>query len=180
MKYFGETREVLNEFRKDMLAAGTSDVERGRFGTKDLEIVSVEFLDKERKQRNIFKRGESLRLRIVFNAKKRIESPEFSVGFYAQDGTRISYPTTRDHNVRIGTLENDGEINYFMKSIPLNIGKYFISVGCWDSSGHIPYDQHERLYEMMIEDGVIEKEIHERFGYVHLPATWMISNGKAK
>ncbi len=179
IKYFGETNDVLNEFRKDMLEADTTDVDRGRFGTKEIEILKVEFLDEESIERKMFKRGGKLRLRICFVAKKPISDPEFSIGFFSQDGAMISYPTTRDHNVLTGFLEKEGEINYLIKSIPLNVGKYFISVGCWDSTGHVPYDQHEKLYELIVVDGAIDGA-SERFGYMYIPATWKIGDGSRR
>ena len=34
------------------------------------------------------------------------------------------------------------------------------------------------MYEVLVEDGLIDGKIHERFGLVHIPAKWDLRSGK--
>lgn len=172
--HYGETEKVLNEFKKVILSNRKYNVDNVRYGTKEIEIKNVEFIDNHDASKITFKRGEKFTIRIHFEAQKLIEMAEFSVGFWTAEGFELSKATTRDHGIPIRKLSGGGVVNYTIDQLPFNVGKYWISIGCWDSTGHVAYDHHEKMYELAVENGVIGEKIHERFGYVHIPAQWDI------
>ncbi len=179
IKYCGNTLSVVNEFKKDAFEGREIEVNSIRSGTREIEITRVQFLDRNLQSKKIFKRGEPLTVHISFNAKKSIEKPEFSVGFCAEDGTLISKATTRDHGITIDRVQGEGEIHYSLKSLPFNLGKYLVSIACWDSTGHIAFDHQEKMYDIIVEEGAIDNCIRERYGYVHIPAQWIIERAAA-
>ncbi len=178
MECFGDTREIINEYKKNVLKESKDlDRVRGdnlRYGTEEIEIKKVQFLDGDGKEREVFKRGVPFQIRIQYEAKQRVENPEFAISIFTPDGTLVTKPTTRDHNVIISSAEGAGEIVYRIASLPFNIGRYAVTVGSWDDTGFVAYDTHERLYEFVVEDGNIGGVIHERFGLVHIPAVWEV------
>ncbi|OGX24094.1 MAG: hypothetical protein A2787_01615 [Omnitrophica WOR_2 bacterium RIFCSPHIGHO2_01_FULL_48_9] len=174
VKYQGNTREVLAQFKKDAFEGKEIEINSVRIGTKEIEVQRVDFLDNQGKSKKYFKRGEDLTVKICFEAKGTFQSPEFSVGFNTDEGIEVSKATTRDHSFTIDEVSGKGELNYVVKALPFNLGKYLISIGCWDSTGHVAYDHQEKMYEIIIEDGVIDSRIHERFGLVHVPARWSL------
>ena len=171
----GNTVDVLNEFKKDVLKGRKDDVNEVRFGTKEIEITKIEFLDKDNIEKNIFRRGEMMKIRIAYEAKKEIECPRFNVGFVTSDGVEVSVASTRGHGINIEKVNGRGEIIYSIDSLPFNIGKYWISVSCYHQFGHVAYDDHQQMYEILVEDGAINGKIRERFGLVNIPARWDIS-----
>jgi ABC-type glutathione transport system ATPase component len=142
IKYQGNVKEVINDFRKDVLRDGKSSDSSARYGTNDLKINSVELLDHCGNRRDIFKRGEPFIIKINYASRMTIKNPEFFIGFYSEDGNLISAPNTRDHGVPIQLDVGEGEIEYRMESLPLNIGKYILTIGCWDETGHVAFDHH--------------------------------------
>lgn len=183
LKFYGSTHSVINEFKKDALMQnGTNEkLDSGlRFGTREIELKKVEFLDKNNESKTIFKRGESLKLRIKFEAKEMIRNPEFSVAIETDQGVEVSRATTKDHSVFFDVDNGFGEICYNIKSLPFNIGQYAVSIGCYDETGHVAYDHHRRMYEFFIEDGAIQGKIQERAGLVYIPAQWDIHRAASK
>lgn len=175
VQYTGSTIDVLNEFKKDVLKGKEDTLSEVRYGSKEVEITKIEFLNGSDVNTNAFRRGEPLKIRIVFEAKKNVENPHFSIKFITQDGVEVSAASTRDHCVHIDKVNGCGEIIYRIDSLPFNVGKYWITIGCWHSMGHVAYDHHDKMYQILIEDGVINGRIRERFGLVHIPAHWDIS-----
>lgn len=182
IKKYSETKESINEYKKDALFRSKNTIANNdediRYGTKDIEIKKVEFLDCNDVNKKIFRRGESLKIKILFDAKRPIEKPSFSVSFFTENGLLISKPNTKDHGVFLNKAIGEGEVNYLIDSLPFNIGRYLISIGCWDFTGHVAYDHHKKLYELNIEDGIINRNIHERFGLLYIPSKWRVVNDR--
>ena len=107
-----------------------------------------------------------------YTAKKILKDPHFAVVFGTVDGATVTVANTRDHGVPIKALNGSGEIEYRVDSLPFNIDKYLVSVGCWDTTGHVAYDHHNKMYQLIVEDGAIDGKIRERFGLVYVPAHW--------
>jgi lipopolysaccharide transport system ATP-binding protein len=178
IQHYGQTIDVINEYKKDVMLQ-KDDSNRNdqiRYGTKDIEITKVSFLDKTYTPKSIFRRGEPFLIKMEYITQKLITNPEFVIGFYTEDGSLISKPNTRDHNISIDTAQGEGQITYFVESLPFNVGKYLVTVAVWDSFGQVAYDHHEKLYEFIVEDGLIDNKIHERFGYLYIPAQWVVNN----
>lgn len=177
LSYYGKTRDVISEFKKNILIQpeNQSEVNQLRYGTKEIEIIKVEFLDNAQSERYFFCRGESIQIKITFNAKGIIREPHFSVGFFTDQGVLISKAITYDHGFPTGVIHGQGTITYSIKSLPLNVGKYAVTIGCWDATGQIPYDHLEKAYSLFIEEGAINNNIKERYGYVYIPSTWEIN-----
>lgn len=178
IKYAGDTVEVINEFKKDVLEDSSISIGGVRFGTKDIEIKKIEFLDGANIAKKTFKRGEQFNVRIAYEAKKRLENPEFSVAIVTAQGIEVSNASTRDHGISIKEANGWGEISYSIESLPFNVGKYWVSVSCYDATGHVAYDHHKNMYEILIEDGLVDGRVRERAGLVHIPAKWKLRNGR--
>lgn len=178
MKHYGPTTEVLDIYKREALLADdrVSGAAEVRYGTKEITIKKVEFLDREGRAKTLFKRGEFFQVRISYLAKSRIEEPEFSVGF-DRDNLNLVKATTREHSFSTGSVEGPGSVTYTIEALPLKMGRYTVTIGCWDSTGHVAYDHHEGLYELLVEDGTIAGHVRERFGMVHIPASWQQRRG---
>ncbi len=176
MRHYGDTLDVLAAYKRDALLNTRAGMNDGvRFGTKEITLNAIEFLDSGGRPKNLFKRGEPFRLRVNYHAKTKISDPEFSIAFNTERGVEVTKATTRDHAVTVGDIEGDGEFSYSIESLPFNVGRYYVSVGCWNPMGRVAFDHHEKLYELLVEDGTIGGKIRERFGLVHVPARWTIS-----
>lgn len=172
IQYAGATVDVINAFKKDALEDSKVSINGVRFGTREIEIKDVEIFGNGNQRKDAFVRGEPFNVRIVFDAKKRFQSPEFSVAVVTDRGVEVSNASTRDHNVKIDSINGHGEIIYRIEALPFNVGRYWLSVSCYDETGHVAFDHHKNMYEIVIEDGLIDGRIRERNGLVYVPAKW--------
>ena len=176
---YGKTREVINEYKKADLLIARDKTKRDqknivRYGTYDVVITKVEFLDNHGQTKDIFHTGDFFRIRIVYFAQKQVENPRVVISFYAEDGTLISRPHTMDHNVVIETMRGEGEISYIINSLPFNMGRYLVSVSIYETNEFVVYDTHQKLYDLIVLEGTIENTIRERFGLLYIPSKWEV------
>jgi hypothetical protein len=100
-----------------------------------------------------FQRGERLQIKISFWAKKAVQEPSFLITIFQEDGQPIYNTMTRTRGFKTGWVDGHAGIVYTIESVPLHTGKYWFSIGCFDSSGYSPYDYHEKMYSLLMEKG---------------------------
>jgi lipopolysaccharide transport system ATP-binding protein len=174
-KGYGEVVEIIEQYKKDVIQdmkVNSSRTHEIRYGTREIEIVKVDFRDRNNEPRQIFKRGEPLKVNIAYNAHKDVRQPEFVIKFFTDNGTLVSQPNTKDHKVTREMVRGQGELEYCIDALPLNRGHYTVTVAIWDFAGHLPHDVHEKLYDFGVENSASESTINERRGLVYIPAEW--------
>lgn len=142
-----------------------------RWGTGEVEITSVRFLDGDGHERNYFVTGEPFRVAISYIAHKRIKSPVFGMGFYSSDGTWINGSNTSTSRYEIDWVEGSGSIMYCQDQLPLLEGSYLFSATAYDFSGDVPhaYDHLDKAFAFQIRPS---PEIEETLGLVYMPCHW--------
>ena len=150
---YGETNEVLDIFKKDVAAGNVVGADSLRYGTREIEIKKVELLGVDNRSKVIFKRGERFQARISFYARNLVNNPNFSVSIYNKDNQQVHRNVTKSIGFETGQVIGDGEIIYNLEAIPLHIGKYWVTVGCWDPNGYVAYDHHDKMYTFEVEKG---------------------------
>lgn len=145
--------------------------ETRRWGSKEVEIKRIEFLNKEDTPKDTFKIGDYIKIRIHYSAKKKIRKPVFGIALYREDGLHINGPNTKTSDYNIDSVEGTGFIDYVIDSIPLQPGIYFITVAILDYACLYDYDHWHRCLTL----NIIENEkIKEKDGVVHLSAGWRL------
>ncbi len=170
LKQLGSTADVIGEYKKDMLLlqkrASDSKLSRRFGGTGDVVIESVEFLDQAQNAQGFFKRGEFFRARISFKIKNKTAKPSFSLAIYSDQDMLVS----KERTEALG----QGAVDFMIQKMPLSAGRYFVSVMSEDISGGAVYDHHEKCYEFVVEEGIIDNKIRERFGLMYVPCDWEV------
>jgi ABC-type polysaccharide/polyol phosphate transport system ATPase subunit len=184
----GPTREVVDRYlmrvhekeRADLAAQQTPPVEalsgeeasveggRKRWGSGEVEITEVRFLDKDGRERHVFRTGEPLVACIRYIAHRRVEKPVFGVAIHRSDGVQVNGPNTKFAGYPIDAIEGEGEIHYIIESLPLLEGTYQFSATCYDYACAHPYDHHHRIYTFRVQRG----EVREEFGVLYIPSRW--------
>jgi ABC-type polysaccharide/polyol phosphate transport system ATPase subunit len=177
VKHYGNTHDIIEAYKKEALSdpelQGAWD-HKVRYGTGQIIIKRVEFLDHAGNKQTTFHHGQPFRLKFSFVARESIVNSEFTVGFWTLDGTCFIHATTRDHGIHTGTVSGEGEVQYSIDALPFRAGKYLVSVGSWDSTGHVAYDQLEKLFEVRVEDGANQTFQPQETPILDLPGHWEI------
>lgn len=148
-----------------------AQVERGnRWGTRRVEITSVELLDAAGEKRRVFVTGAQMTVRARYTAHTRIADPIFGIGIHHVNGAHVGGPNTAFADFPIAVIEGSGQFEYRIPSLPLLEGSYMISVSCHSRDDTEMYDFHDRAYELQVFPG----KSKERYGLFALGGEWHV------
>ncbi len=147
-----------------------------RAGSREAEIVRVQLLDGQEKEKRTFQTGETLIARMHFQAHQRIEHPLFGVAIHHQDGFHICGPNTDLANYPIEAIEGTGYMDFVIPDLPLLQGTYLLTVAIVPSSGKGAYDFHHQIYSFRIAPSAQRREEH---GTVNIPSHWRLESQPA-
>jgi ABC-type polysaccharide/polyol phosphate transport system ATPase subunit len=122
-----------------------------QFGTKEVVIERVKFLNRWGMDSRRFKSGGRLKIKVYFRAKSRIKDPHFGVAVFRRDGVYCHGPNTKFDGHFIGELKSG--CGYFLFDYPsllLAAGEYRVSVAIWDTKEALAYDYHNGYYPLTI------------------------------
>ena len=184
----GKPVDVISEYHK--LLIGTSKLKvreegprleeligrsngKNRWGSREIEITGVAFLDASGTETEFVKTGDPLLVRLHYKAHGKIKDPVFGIAVYSDSGIHITGPNTKKHDFPIETLEGSGYVEYRMESVPLLPGTYHFSAAVYDYRGLHAYDHWEQNWKFHVLES---PEMPERLGLITIPAKWRISN----
>ena len=176
MRAEGSTQRVIGHYLDYDVAleetrSRQEDKERlrkNRWGSGEIEVLAVNFLDAQGNERRVFETGEKMIARISYCAHRRVEKPVFGVAIHRHDGLHINGPNTKLSGYDIDYIEGEGEIDYIIETLPLLEGRYEFTVAIYDDSCLHPYDHQERAYGFVVRQG----DVQERYGALYIPCQW--------
>jgi len=169
MAYLNRVAE--DEAAKNGAAQGLTngpEVGPGRWGTGEVEITDVEFLDASGAVRRVFLTGAEMNIRIRYRAAKRVLDPIFGLAIHSQQGAHICGPNTMFSGAPIEFVEGEGEVTYRVAQLPLLEGGYVVSVASHNREDSKMYAYHDRLYAFQVFPGASR----ERYGLVTMDGAW--------
>ena len=151
--------------------AGIVEGEAPRWGTHEIEINGVRFLDAAGEARNSFRTGESMAIEIAYEANKDVEEAEFALAIYRQDGVKVYAPGNRLSAPGNAIGRGAGLVRYTMDGLPLLPAVYQITAAVYDGKRSLALDHHEKAYSFRVVPG----EQAGADGLVQIPARWEIT-----
>jgi lipopolysaccharide transport system ATP-binding protein len=144
------------------------DIAGARWGTREVEITRVSFLDPLGRECSSVSAGGPLHLRIEFVAHQRVERPVFGLAIYRGDGVHVNGPNSRLAELSIEYVEGPGSVEYQVERVPLLAGGYTLSVSVHDWEGLHAYDHWHQAFPFIVEPG----QTREVYGLIWMPARW--------
>lgn len=111
---------------------------------RQVEVIKVEFLDKEGKVGNVFKTGDDFSVRVYFRRNGEVNPLNFGVAIFNQENNCcFAINTVRDKidtrkYVKLGYFQ----LNY--RNVPLKTNSYFVKVGIFGEADTMVYDFLEK------------------------------------
>ena len=175
MRASGPTEEVANQYKYQsdttvgrQLAEERSKRAFKRWGSGEIEINSVRFLDAGGEEQSYFQTGDEMTIEIAYIAHKSIIRPEFGLAIFRQDGVQVNGPNSHLAGIDMDTVEGPGIIRYKIKSLPLLPTLYQVTAAIHNAQLTHAYDYHELAYPFRVVTGGTK----EMDGLVEIPATW--------
>lgn len=139
-----------------------------RRGTHEITFTSVECLDSAYRKTSVGRTGRPLTLRTHFNCTKAVNDVVFSLGIFAENGTKVSGPNSRVGGLSDIAVDGPGFIDYTLDPCPLNAGLYYVNVAAVDSTLSHVYEHWDRALEFRIQPGTGQPES----GLLSLGGSW--------
>lgn len=177
----GTTDRVIDGYLNNVTAVTEARLSReqrigdneDRWGSGEVEITDVRFLDAQGRERRAFKTGEKMVVRLRYQAHTEVQQPVFGLAIYASDGIQINGPNTKFSDYTVESVEGSGEIDYIVDVLPLLEGSYELSAVVYDQDGLHAYDHQHRMHTFIVQRGAVK----ERYGMIYMPAQWRLRPG---
>jgi ABC-type polysaccharide/polyol phosphate transport system ATPase subunit len=122
----------------------------GRWGSRDVEIIDVAFLDREGHPSFVFHSGDPLSIRVKVRANQPTDDFVFGIGLFNADGVCCYGTNTYLEKMNPERLTGEAEATFAIESIDLVEGTYKLDVAVHKCDG-FPYDYHRLLYTFRIK-----------------------------
>ncbi len=145
-----------------------------RWGSREVEIVSVRLLDEHEKERWLFRSEEGATVEVGYRIRAKIDDLVFGVGILRADGLTVHGSNTEIDGVEVPVpdigdcvsgLPFPGIYRYRIERIALLDGTYFLDVAAHRKDG-TPFDYHHRMYKFSITSNT-----HQQ-GVFNPPHSW--------
>jgi ABC-type polysaccharide/polyol phosphate transport system ATPase subunit len=142
----------------------------GRWGTREVEIVGVEFIGANGQPAHVFQSGERVEIRLDLSASKLVHDVVVGIGIFNAEGTCCYGTNTHIEGASGGEVIGSGQARFIIDSLDLVDGTYKLDVAVHRQNG-APYDYHRLLYTFRVTSRLKEAGI---FRPRH---TWAFSGG---
>lgn len=113
--------------------------ETGRYGNRDIEIISVKMLDSERVEKTVFRTGEEIDIVVGYKKNKEVDSVVVGLSFTRSDDIYCYGTSTLVDQIRELSLKQEGEVHFKILDNNLLEGEYFIQAAFY-SEDDLYYD----------------------------------------
>ncbi|MFN8474676.1 MAG: ABC transporter ATP-binding protein [Anaerolineae bacterium] len=144
-----------------------------RWGTYDVEITGVEFLDSAGRPSQAFDTGGRFTARIHYDAHQPIPHPMIGIAIHAEAGAHVTGPNTITSGYDIPVLEGQGWVDYTVDDLPLIAGTYIFTAAIYDFWETTAFDHQDKAWVFRVRPGA-----PERYGTVMIPARWTHTPGE--
>jgi len=117
----------------------------GRWGSREIEILDVAFLDRDSQPSFVFHSGDPLSIRLKVRAHHATDDFVFGIGLFNTEGVCCYGTNTYLEDMKPERLSGDADVTFAIESLELVEGTYKIDVAVHKRDGY-PYDYHRLLY----------------------------------
>jgi ABC-2 type transport system ATP-binding protein len=156
----GKPTEALRVFRERYAPEIDPASEEDVRGTRQIEVVEMQFTDGEGHQKDRFEPGDHLGFEVVLEPHEPITDPVVGVAIYNHLDTLMYGTNTMLRNVSIGTVDRRKRVRFDFGNVPMVEGQYFVTVAVHNRDETVQYHWLERqlsfkVFSPTAEPGVI-------------------------
>jgi ABC-type polysaccharide/polyol phosphate transport system ATPase subunit len=147
-----------------------SAAREGRWGSREAEILGVDFLRHDGTAAHVFESGEPVEIRFHVRAHQRLTDFVFGIGIFSADGVCCYGTNTDIEGAQPGEFSGDADVGFHLDSLTLIEGSYKVDVAVHRRDG-TPYDYHRQLHTIRVASHVKDT------GLFRPPHHWTFSSG---
>jgi ABC-type polysaccharide/polyol phosphate transport system ATPase subunit len=142
----------------------------GRWGSREVEITSVEMIGASGQPAHLFQSGEQVEIRLHVRANQRVSDFAFGIGIFNAEGVCCYGTNTVIDGGAPDELAGEGLAIFSIESLALVDGTYKLDVAAHRQDG-APYDYHRLLHTFRV------KSLRKDVGIFRPPHRWSFSGG---
>src|SRR3954447_24995078 len=131
----------------------------GRWGSREVEITDVTFLDRAGQPSFVFHSGDQMSVRVKLRAAQPVDDFVFGVGLFNADGVCCYGTNTYLEELTPRTLSGEAEATFAIDSLDLVEGTYKMDIAVHKIDG-FPYDYHRLLYTFRVKSRIADVSIY--------------------
>ncbi len=161
----GSPSEVIFTYLKSYMGEG-GHIHTVEYGSRDVEIEDVHFMDSAGKETGIFETGQTMTVEIIYHAHKRVEKPVFGFAIKTGNGMLVFGSNSQLAKYPVQAIEGKGAIRLTFAPLSLMQGNFFLSLSIhsWDHT--IQYHRREDWYPFVVKNPT------GTLGLFHLNTQW--------
>jgi ABC-type polysaccharide/polyol phosphate transport system ATPase subunit len=149
-------------------ASPTPEPAVSRWGSREAEVLGVDFLDADGRATSMVEFGEPLTIRVRYVAHESLDGPNFGLAAWSEQGWPIGAPNTRLAGTATGTVQGEGRIDFHMPRCVFVPGRVTFSAAITDDSTLHTYDWWDKAFELK----VVPSHGIAPTGLIEVPGTW--------
>jgi ABC-type polysaccharide/polyol phosphate transport system ATPase subunit len=131
----------------------------GRWGSREVEITDVAFLDREGQPSFVFHSGDPMAVRVKLRAPQPVADFVFGFGLFNADGVCCYGTNTYLEELNPERLSGEAEATFAIESLDLVEGTYKVDIAVHKIDG-FPYDYHRLLYTFRVKSRIHDVGIY--------------------
>ena len=156
------TADVFQSGQPDTATEPPADRPRaveGRWGSREIEITDVAFVDRSGQTTFVFHSGDPMSIRVKVRAAQPADDFVFGVGLFNADGVCCYGTNTYLEEMTPEQLTGDAEATFAIDSLELVEGTYKVDVAVHKRDGY-PFDYHRLLYTFRVKSRIHDVGIY--------------------
>jgi len=138
-----------------------------RWGTREIEIVSVKMLHSSGQERYVYQSGEPVQVVIHYRVHHPVPDTVFGIALMRSDGLWCYGTNTAVEDIPLPPLGEEGRAEVLLERLDFVAGTYYLDVAVHALDGY-PYDYHHGLYSFTMKSDLQE------VGVCRIPHSWTI------
>lgn len=147
------------------LAAGGAEnpdmfqADEGRWGSREVEITSVELLGPDGKPAHVFQSGDPMAIVLRVHAKQPVDDYVFGIGLFNVEGVCCYGTNTSLEEYQSSRFAGSGDVRFEIAGLDLVPGTYKLDVAAHTKDGY-QYDYHRLLYTFRVKSPLHDAGIY--------------------
>lgn len=150
----------------------TAEHEAGRHGSGEITVERVEVLDAGGEAVTAVRTGDSMTLRVHYDAHQHVDKPVFGLAVETLEGVYVWAFHSRDGGLEIDAVSGKGFVDCVIPALPLQAGTFDVVASAVDWTTQHTYDLRRKVVRFDVEAGTPR----ESGGIVAMGATWTREN----
>jgi len=131
----------------------------GRWGSREVEITDVAFLDRGGQPSFVFHSGDPIAVRVKLRAAHPVDDFVFGIGFFNADGVCCYGTNTYLEEMNPRQLTGEAEATFAIERLDLVEGTYKLDIAVHKVDG-FAYDYHRLLYTFRVKSRIHDVGIY--------------------